>query len=87
MLGTYDILKLWTSYHDEHFQVPTRWSGEYKVDLTRNLKFSLAIGEWSFPTLHHPSNNIKLYSQWPKIKSRKYSQPKNVNNEEKKKGG
>jgi hypothetical protein len=46
-----DILKLYTSYRGDRFQVPTRLTtvtrqtGEYKVDVTRHPKFSLAFGE------------------------------------------
>jgi hypothetical protein len=46
-----DILKLYTSYRGECFQVPTRLTtvtrqtGEYKVDVTRHPKFPLAFGE------------------------------------------
>ena len=32
-----------TSYRGERFQVPTRQTGEYKVDLTRHPKFPLAF--------------------------------------------
>ena len=44
------VWELWyfkavTSYHGERFQVPTRQTGEYKVDLTRHPKFLLAFGE------------------------------------------
>jgi hypothetical protein len=46
-----DILKLYTSYRGDRFQVPTRQTGEYKVDVTRHPKFPLAFGEWWFPTL------------------------------------
>jgi hypothetical protein len=34
-----DILKLYTSYRGDRFQVPTRQTGEYKVDVTRHPKF------------------------------------------------
>jgi hypothetical protein len=40
-----DILKLYTSYRGDRFQVPTRQTGEYKVDVTRHPKFPLAFGE------------------------------------------
>ena len=46
-----------TSYRGKHFHVPTRLTtvtcqiSEYKVDLTRHLKFPLPFGEQSFPTL------------------------------------
>jgi hypothetical protein len=49
-LGT-DILKLYTSYRGDRFQVPTRLTtvtrqiAEYKVDVTRHPKFSLVFGE------------------------------------------
>ena len=52
-----DILKLYTSYRGDRFQVPTRLTtvtrqtGEYKVDVTRHPKFPLAFGEQWFPTL------------------------------------
>jgi hypothetical protein len=52
-----DILKLYTSYRGDRFQVPTRLTtvtrqtGEYKVDVTRHPKFPLAFGERWFPTL------------------------------------
>ena len=44
------VWELWyfkavTSYRGERFQVPTRQTGEYKVDLTRHPKFLLAFGE------------------------------------------
>ena len=48
-----------TSYRGKRFDVPTRLTtvtrqtSEYKVDLTRHLKFPLAFGERSFPTLRH----------------------------------
>ena len=50
------VWELWyfkavTSYRGERFQVPTRQTSEYKVDLTPHLKFPLAVGEQSFPTL------------------------------------
>jgi hypothetical protein len=34
-----------TSYRGKRFQVPTRQTGKYKVDLTRHPKFPLAFGE------------------------------------------
>ena len=46
-----DILKLYTSYRGDRFQVPTRLTtvtrhtGEYKVDVTCHPKFPLAFGE------------------------------------------
>jgi hypothetical protein len=40
-----NILKLYTSYRGDRFQVPTRQTGEYKVDVTRHQKFPLAFGE------------------------------------------
>jgi hypothetical protein len=48
-----DILKLYTSYRGDRFQVPTRQTGEYKVDVTCHPKFPLAfrVGEQWFPTL------------------------------------
>jgi hypothetical protein len=44
------VWQLWyfkavTSYRGTRFQVPTRQTGEYKVDLTRHPKFPLAFGE------------------------------------------
>ena len=44
------VWQLWyfkavTSYRGKPFQVPTRQTGEYKVDLTRHPKFPLDIGE------------------------------------------
>jgi hypothetical protein len=47
----YLFLKLYTSYRGDRFQVPTRLTtvtrqiGEYKVDVTRHPKFSLAFDE------------------------------------------
>ena len=50
------VWQLWyfkavTNYRGKHFQLSTRQTGEYKVDLTRHPKFPLAFGERSFPTL------------------------------------
>ena len=44
------VWELWyfkavASYRGERFQIPTRHTGEYKVDLTRHPKFPLAFGE------------------------------------------
>jgi hypothetical protein len=54
-----DILKLYTSYRGDRFQVPThlttvtRQTGEYKVDVTRHPKFSLAFGELASGVFPH----------------------------------
>jgi hypothetical protein len=51
------------SYHGKRFHVPTRLTTvtcqtcEYKVDLTRHLKFPFAFGERSFPTLDTDKDN------------------------------
>ena len=49
-------LPLTQSYCGERFQVPTRHSGEYKVDLTRHPKFSLAFDELASGRFPHCSN-------------------------------
>jgi hypothetical protein len=65
-LGT-DILKLYTSYRGDRFQVPTRLTtvtrqiGEYKVDATRHPKFSLAFGERCYQTW---PPQVILFSDW-----------------------
>jgi hypothetical protein len=63
-----DILKLYTSYRGDRFQVPTRLTtvtrqtGEYKVDVTCHPKFPLAFGELAsggFPHCHGHKMSIK----------------------------
>jgi hypothetical protein len=56
------VWELWyfkavASYRGKRFHVPTRQTCEYKVDLTRHLKFPLAFGERSFPTLDTDKDN------------------------------
>ena len=62
------VWQLWyfkavTSYRGKRFQVPTRQTGEYKVDLTRHPKFPLAFDELAsgrFPHCHNSGTpNVK----------------------------
>jgi hypothetical protein len=58
-----------TSYRGKHFQVPTRQTGKYKVDLTRHPKFPLAFGELASSRFPHwvsnvNFNNISVISWW-----------------------
>ena len=58
-----DILKLYTSYRGDRFQVPThlttvtRQTGEYKVDVTRHPKFPLAFGKLASGGFPHCSGD------------------------------
>jgi hypothetical protein len=56
------VWELWyfkavTSYRGKRFQVPTRQTGEYKVDLTRHSKFPLTFGELASGRFPHCSSH------------------------------
>ena len=62
------IFKAVTSYRGERFQVPTRLTtvtrqtGEYKVDLTRHQKFTLAFGELASGRFPQCKRHMKRFS-------------------------
>jgi hypothetical protein len=66
------VWELWyfkavTRYRGERFQVPTRQTGEYKVDLIRQLKFPLAFSELAsghFPHWLRSTRKILIKHFW-----------------------